>query len=228
LKDEEEHRARHLRGECLCEVIFEGEDREKKLRTRSGKGKFKGNGKEIIRGENGGNGTFGHGAIDQGIAKGEPGGCGGGRRDIGENKSTEHNGVIRMEENCARQSWEEEFLMEAYEYVGYYINNDESQSSQGTDPGQSYAMACGGYDQQGQLPMGQIGAGMKWYPQDQQYPQPPQLPSAIVVDVPRGPRAISEPIGKCNHPGPVTQVQVPAVRTQPMVVSSDMMRTESL
>jgi len=29
LREEEEHRGRHLRGECLCEVKFEGEEREK-------------------------------------------------------------------------------------------------------------------------------------------------------------------------------------------------------
>lgn len=41
LKDEERHKEQHLAGECLCEVIFEGEDREKRLRPRSGKGKAK-------------------------------------------------------------------------------------------------------------------------------------------------------------------------------------------
>jgi hypothetical protein len=34
LKDEEMHRDQHLAGECLCEVVFEGEDREKRLRPR--------------------------------------------------------------------------------------------------------------------------------------------------------------------------------------------------
>lgn len=35
LTEEEEHRGRHLRGECFCEVRFEGEDREERLRERS-------------------------------------------------------------------------------------------------------------------------------------------------------------------------------------------------
>lgn len=34
LKEEEMHREQHLAGECLCEVIFDGEDREKRLRPR--------------------------------------------------------------------------------------------------------------------------------------------------------------------------------------------------
>ena len=42
LKEEERHKEQHLAGECLCEVIFEGEDREKRLRPRSGGGKGKG------------------------------------------------------------------------------------------------------------------------------------------------------------------------------------------
>ncbi|TVY32663.1 hypothetical protein LSUB1_G006916 [Lachnellula subtilissima] len=41
LREEETHKERHMAGECLCEVIFEGEDREKRLRPRSGKGKDK-------------------------------------------------------------------------------------------------------------------------------------------------------------------------------------------
>ncbi|TVY54014.1 hypothetical protein LCER1_G002645 [Lachnellula cervina] len=41
LREEEIHKERHMAGECLCEVIFEGEDREKRLRPRSGKGKEK-------------------------------------------------------------------------------------------------------------------------------------------------------------------------------------------
>lgn len=35
LKEEEEHRLRHLRGECACEVRFEGEDQEKSLRGQA-------------------------------------------------------------------------------------------------------------------------------------------------------------------------------------------------
>jgi len=35
------HREQHLAGECVCEVVFEGEDREKRLRPRPAKGKAK-------------------------------------------------------------------------------------------------------------------------------------------------------------------------------------------
>ena len=38
--DDGEHRARHLRGECMCEIIFGGEEREeKRLRIRRGEAK---------------------------------------------------------------------------------------------------------------------------------------------------------------------------------------------
>jgi hypothetical protein len=32
LQEEEEHRGRHLSGECLCEIIFDREERERRLR----------------------------------------------------------------------------------------------------------------------------------------------------------------------------------------------------
>jgi hypothetical protein len=34
LQEEEEHRGRHLSGECLCEIIFDTEERETRLRER--------------------------------------------------------------------------------------------------------------------------------------------------------------------------------------------------
>ncbi|TVY71235.1 hypothetical protein LSUE1_G005554 [Lachnellula suecica] len=59
LRDEELHREQHMAGECPCEVIFDGEDREKRLRPRAGKGKEKAGRKEehgLRRGEGGGRG----------------------------------------------------------------------------------------------------------------------------------------------------------------------------
>jgi hypothetical protein len=118
-----------------------------------------------------------------------------------------------------------------YEYVGYYIENGQARA---TDPEQSYAVALGGggHDPGGQLPMGEVGAGMKWYPQQQQYYQIPQLPSAtvypnVIGDTLRGPRATSIPIGRYDEPGPTAHVEVPVVLRQALVVSSDMMRSES-
>lgn len=193
-----------------------------RIRTRDGKGKSKSKGKEIIRGQQQeGNGMVEHGTFEQGMVGGEPGGYGGGRRDIEEYSGMKNNMIVKVE-NCPRQNWEPDAQIAAYEYVGYYINDDQNQ---GTDPEQSYTMAFGEHDQQGQLPMGQTGSGMKWYL--------PQLPPAIVYPHimegdPRGPRATSEPIGKYNHPGLVEQIESPLVQTQPMVVSSDMVRSESI
>lgn len=51
LAEEEAHHERHRRGECDCPTIFDSEERERRLRPRSGKGKA--NGKEVVRaGEN--------------------------------------------------------------------------------------------------------------------------------------------------------------------------------
>lgn len=235
LKEEEEHRARHLRGECLCEVIFEGEDRQKRLCTRGGKGKGKGTGREIDQSEQQGDmGVVDHGAFELRTGEGEPGGCDG-RDDVGEQDGMENNmALVKVEEDVDREGWETETQMAAYEYAGYYVDSGHNQV---IDPEQSYAIAHGGY--------GQEGAGMKWYQHEQQYHQfsalsPPATSIDVLENAPRGPRASfrrasSLPTGNYgnpvyDHPGPVHQVapvEAPVVLTQPVVVSSDMMRSES-
>lgn len=239
MKDEEEHGARHLARECMCEVIFEGGVREKVMRTPFNKdggmphddGNFGGEEGYGRGGKQRGQGVFDHGAFEQNMADGEPGRYDGGLHDSEELKATEDNAmVLRVEENnSTRQAWEPQAQMAPYKYAGYYIDNGHNG---GTDPEQTYAMAFGRQDQ-GQLLMTQVGAGMKWYPQEQLYPQlpQPQPPPAnvynnLIEGAPRGPRALSEPPGRYDQHG---SAAVPAVteQSQPMVVSSDMMRSES-
>lgn len=221
----------------MYEVIFEGEEREKRARPRGGKGKFKGRGKEVIQSEGDGEGReyeLGEGSagsFEEQMVEGDPGGYRGrtlvvgdpgrfgeDRRDIDKHFGVQNMGM-KIEESCPRQEWEPEAQAAAYEYTGYYIGAGQNQGSQGADLGQSYAMALGAYDQQGQLSMGQAGAGMKWYSHENY----PALPPIIVYEnhvegSPRGQRATSEPVGKYDQPGSAKQVP-----NQPMVVSSDMM-----
>ncbi|KAG0650685.1 hypothetical protein D0Z07_2402 [Hyphodiscus hymeniophilus] len=238
LKDEEEHRARHLRGECTCEVIFDGEDREKRLHTRGGKDKGKGKGKEQSRREQlQGFPVIGQGMYKQGMAMGEPGGYGSGGgggkpgHDTQEYESMEHDmQMVKLDDDLA--CWEPAAQMAAYEYAGYYIEDGQSQ---GTYPEPSYTVALGS-DQGGQLSMGEVGSGMRWYPQHQQYYHTPQIPRAAVYnaveDAPKGPRAAtlrvaSLPIGRYDNAAHPDHVEALVVPTQPLVVSSDMMRSES-
>lgn len=276
LKDEEEHRARHLAGECQCEVIFEGEDREKRLRSRPRKGGNKGKGKDVVHKEHegynigeGDTGRHGLGIEDAGeyaghMVEGDPGGYGGHalaavepggyrgdrfvieeRFGLGNAVTTieEHtsytdnmvmtveqhtdldnvmdNRITNIEEPSSCQEWEPQAQNTSYEYCGYYIGTGQNQGSHCTNPSQSYVMTLDSY-QQGQLPMGQVGAGMKWYPQDAYA----QLRAAehydnVTREVSIVPRATSEPIGKYDRPG--LTAECPPVLSQPTVVSSDMM-----
>jgi hypothetical protein len=136
----------------------------------------------------------------------------------------ETNFVVKVEGNCVHRDWEPETQAAARQYVGYYVNDGQNM---GTDPEQSYAMACGGYEMPGPLSMEQIGAGMKWYPTQQQLQvSTTTVYQKIIEGTPGGPRATSEPPGKYDQPGVVEPVEGLVVHRQPMVVSSDMMRTE--
>ena len=237
LKEEGEHRAAHLRGECGCEIIFDGEDREKQCRTRGDKGKGKVRNKGNGIGEQYGstNGVVDHGKFGQGTAEGEPGGDLWGGRDNEETWGLEDNmQMVKVEDASARGSWDPAAQMAAYEYVGYYVENGQGQ---GTDPEQSYAVALGGGGQ-GQLPMGEIGGGMRWCPNQQQQFYHAQQPQPIpyfdngVKGTPQGSRAAfvratSLPYGRFDCPGPVGHVEFRAVLSQPLVVSSDMIRSQS-
>ena len=221
----------------MCEVIFEGEEREKRARPRGGKGKLEDRGKEVIQGERDGEdrgyemGEGNASSFEEQMVEGDPGGYRGrtlavgdpgsfgeDRRDIEEHFGVQNMGM-KIEEACPRQEWEPDVQAAAHEYAGYYIGAGQNQGSQGTDLDQSYAMALGAYGQQDQLSMGQAGAGMKWYSHENY----PALPPVIVYEnhvegSPRGLRATSEPVGKHDQPGSTKHVP-----NQPIVVSSDMM-----
>lgn len=127
LKEEEEHRFRHLRGECGCETVFNGEDREKKVRPRPGKGKGKGKGK-----------------VSRGGSTSESYGT---RHDSEEATGLEV--ILAGETGSAvtREEWEPEAQLAAYDYTGYYYD-------------QNHTYVADAYDAGGEV----MGAGMKWYP----------------------------------------------------------------
>jgi hypothetical protein len=139
------------------------------------------------------------------------------------------NGImmVKFEEDPAHQTWVRAAQMPPYEYAGYYLNNGQNQ---GTDPEQSYAVAFGAYGYQ--LARGEMGGGMKWYPQEQHCTQLPRIPSAsnvptVIESAPRNPQDASSQNGRHEHAGPVTDDDVPKIAGYPIVVSSDMMRSES-
>ena len=228
LKDEEDHRERHLRGECMCEVIFEGEDREERIQPHGGKEKLKGKGKNDIQKESEGEGDGKDGVyeMEEGSAasfeghqvesdQGSYGGhalaveasaaFGGGRRDIEDHFGVQ-NAVMKKEAR-PRQEWELQAQAAAYEYIGYYVGAGQNQGSQSTDPGQSYAMPLGAFDLQGQLPMGQSGAGMKWYPPENYSALTPAIAYEHLVEgPPRGVQATPQPVGTHGGSGSTKQV----------------------
>jgi hypothetical protein len=136
LREEEEHRGRHIRGECGCEVIFDGEDREKIVTPRLGRGKGKGKALE--------GGTF---------------------EQRGERHASEESGgmeiVLAAEAGTAvtREEWEPEAQMAAYNYTGYYLEHSHPQLAN-TAP--AIVAASDGYTASGEV----MGAGIKWYPDD--------------------------------------------------------------
>jgi hypothetical protein len=236
LKEEEEHRARHLNGDCLCEVIFEGEDREKRLRPRGRKGRGKGKddteqgeahdtyhdgggqdaggpSKNSAGGQAGGyTGHLTEGDCgDHALAVVEPGGHGG-HGEIAEERrdSEEHVGVQVVQVDVQVKGGDEEVNPHQYEYAGYYFGNGgQSQGSQATSPeAPSYSLYS-----QNQLVIGQEGAGMKFYPYEN-YSVEPQTNYRRIPDR-RG----------TSLPPYVRQVQSlnNSESDQPAVVSSDMM-----
>jgi hypothetical protein len=125
------------------------------------------------------------------------------------------------------------------EYVGYCIRPDQIQLRH---PSQTLAATTDGYDLKEQLMMGQMGAGMKWYPYSSSH-HTLRMPRH---KTPRAPKAMSEPAAGCHDPGPSEsgssdlglspsgQKSVEEFtgnqeeqQQQPMVVSSDMARPVS-
>ncbi|PSS23123.1 hypothetical protein M430DRAFT_17047 [Amorphotheca resinae ATCC 22711] len=99
LKEEEEHRGRHLRGECFCETVFEREERSRRTRPRPGKGKGK--------------------AISGGQTSGP--------RDVEEGGTASANTVRETGQGHPHQDRGDPALVAAYEYVGYYIEQSSVQ-----------------------------------------------------------------------------------------------------
>lgn len=207
LKDEEEHRQSHMRGGCSCEVVFPGEEREKK-RSRGGKGKAK--------------------AIIDGRNYMWP--------DIEEFSGIEIS-TVAPNQTLTRQDMD--IRTKLVEYVGYCIRPDQIQLRH---PSQTLAATTDGYDLKEQLVMGQMGAGMKWYP----YSSSPPTLRMPRHKAPRAPKAMSEPAAGCHDPGPSEsgssdpglspsgQKSVEEFtgnqeeqQQQPLVVSSDMARPVS-
>ena len=209
LKDEEVHKERHLRGECLCEVVFDGEERERRMRPRGGKGKGKAVKTEHV-GEGGGD-YLGQNA---------------GPQDIEARTRTEANGAVEAGPSCPQQGWESEAQVAAYAYVGYYVGQGQVQLN---TPERAHANVQPQHTVwEGQLSAGREGAGMKWYPQES-LPLLPPLPLPLgerFTLTPRYfPKARSEPTEKYSQLGPVEQLETPETPPQPMIVSSDMAST---
>ena len=228
LKEEEEHRILHLQGGCGCEVIFDGEERQK--RCPSTRGNYTGKGRENTKdGQQKDPEVTKYGTFEHEFSEAEGNGHGGGCGYEEHPYLQDSKNIVQVEDDIARGSWGPAAQMAAYEYVGYDIENGQPQN---THPGRSYAVALGCHEG-GQLSMGEVGSGMKWYPnQQQQHHHFPQVRSAFpnnnTEGAPKGPRAASLPIGRYDYPRPINHKKIPVVLTQPLVVSSDMVRSESV
>jgi hypothetical protein len=147
LRKEEEHRQAHKRRECYCEVIFDAEERERRLRPRGTKGK--GKGKELSRIDYGGQGaiegtTEFTGVADVAWGAGVAGVAGvvGGfdKGDKGHGIEATGTGMGTGPEmgeagpSCPRQDWTPAAQLAAYQYVGYHVaanGNEPNLSQQG-------------------------------------------------------------------------------------------------
>ncbi|KUJ22284.1 uncharacterized protein LY89DRAFT_762333 [Mollisia scopiformis] len=168
LDEEAKHRELHENGLCQCEVIFDSEERGRRMRPRGAKGK--GKLRELV----GGN-THGHdydiSSTGEGSGTGYQGRYRGGDRSV----KQDNKHAIGGESSRQDQAWEAKLA--AYEYVGYFTGID-SQGGALAHVEQGYGFPEGGYVRkeqlwEGQLLMGQPGSGMKWYPEQ----GPPTLPT---------------------------------------------------
>lgn len=216
MKEEEEHRAKHLQGDCGCEVVFEGEDKEKRARTRPSKGKEK------------------QKAIADGFAyEGEYslGGGGGVASGASWHFLNEESGqdAVRAEATSARQDWDPQAQMAAYDYVGYDIGSQSDFPL--ADPEQSFATPVGGYHAgTGQLMGGQFGAGMRWYSQDIPVFHPAASSCVYKSESP----CQSKPLGRKaasvstqRHSGPAIVNPIPRISAQHAIVNNGMVRPNS-
>jgi hypothetical protein len=259
LRKEEEHRQLHKRGECQCEVIFDAEERERRLRSRGGKGK--GKGKEVARieytsqhgGEDGGH----HGHTTEEFPGTRPDiteagpsrpqqdwvpqaqmatyqyvGYQVGGRSEQISLGQEQGDGVSVGGGNSQISMFPTVQRHRYPVSGGVGRMDLDQVAAG------HGFPVGGfapreYLWEGQMEIGQDGAGMKWYPQQDQanmpgLPDPYSSPSTRVFDkMPREwQRAKSEPAEEIDHTVSPTIAFAKAITftepEQPVVVSSDM------
>lgn len=321
------HRDQHLAGECLCEVVFEGEDREKRLRPRpkgkqakeaikeareSGKhGEASGPGNEqrgrsryqnveqrhagvrhqdsgrrstrvetshdqgkaspvvprrsghrdsrcgvqyecnhqepaaaeVNSGESFRNaGEFGEGLVVGAGPRVEPGNETNNRGYqpviSGMAALSMHAGQEQGPSHFARQSWDPAAKEAAYQYVGYFVNDPQSQRLVVPAYEQGYGTAAvgGSYPNhlvwQGQPMTNQLGGGMKWYPESSQ-------PAAVEEMIQPAPKvleksskkpktwakAYSEPNDRPYQAYAESVAEETEEMASPPVVSSDMAKT---
>ncbi len=208
LRDEEEHRGRHKRDECFCDVIFDDEDRERHLRARPSKGKGKA--------KDSANSDVPTAAFtNAGPSDGPPTGPSNTRQSnagpppnvispaYGMTQNTQGPYFAEPAGNNPRAGWNPAAQAAAHEYVGYPGATNFNANIPSSAQGQGYPV--GGYGPSDSMwpaqPMiGQPGAGMKWYPQSQ------------VVNLPTSFPIPSGPMPYMPQMAPVAPVQTPFPR----------------
>lgn len=199
LKEEEEHRRRHLKGECFCEVRFEGEDRERLLRERAANATSQ----DSVHAQE---------AVQQVVEVGT---------------RTNITSIQDASLDFAQPKWQSHGYVSESENSGLFHQQEEIQMN---DPSESYAIAVGAHYPHGQLMMGEVGSGMRWYPR----PPPLSQLNPPIHKAPMGQRAAvaktaitstpasPEPSASCQDAESLgsCHVQEDAEPEQPMIVSS--------
>lgn len=221
LKEEEEHRERHMKGECFCEVRFEGEDRDRHLRARAAnmavEGMSQGQGyvlhgaqatapnismmgqgfpqhhwqQQVPCSENDFVGFFQH----DGIRMADPNRSyvqHEGIRMPDHNQSHFQNEGIRMTDH--NQSYVKQEGIRMTDPNQSYFQHEGIRM---TEPNTSYAIAAGLHNPEGQLMMGEAGSGMRWHT----YPPAPQ-PSRPRHKPQRGQKAAGARAARHSNPIP--------------------------
>jgi len=204
LKEEEEHKERHRTGYCACEVVFDADERERRLRPRgkNGKGREK---REFIR------------AQGQVRCRAEHGGL----RELEEHKD-------RGMESHGQEGWEQRGEAVEYEYIGYRVGQSDVQYRHYVEQGYPHVVQ-GIHDQQhlggrAQLTAGQPGVGMRWHPEGVSLTSMlPKKGFEVVMPFNKDSKAVVE-VSKEGTSGSVSEHghKSPEIPQQPMVVSSDM------
>ncbi|PBP26910.1 hypothetical protein BUE80_DR002133 [Diplocarpon rosae] len=232
LKEEEEHRARHLAGECGCPVVFDGGDRDShRLRPRPNKGKGKSKGvsrsgedqktttREGSNEEHGAQypvgGYEGQGGdfVYQGIHDMEPSGphvhASGAHYPMSTNQEWGMPGQINSPSPCGNPGSYDAQSRAAIDHV-----HDRHGFPEGGSVHQS-ALSLS------QMAMNQPGAGMKWYPESScNRPNAPQFstgtaPDAVPLQVRRrvlttkASKARTSRIANATHPAQVDSMPSP-------------------